>query len=197
MPVSDTVIRDLYGRVKALYVRESELDLRLSQELSTALGHYGPCILALDGVDPLDGDFIALYYRLALRRIAQFKQKISERVSYLNGSKVVQDTLHLMGVHTALQCDLGGVLGHEHACTKEALVQQISMALLHLKVCSNSLQHQLVVLISTLETWMDAKALSANQRVSHNPHDSRKTTWSVAGLDATQPVLKATYSYIH
>lgn len=197
MRVSDTVIRNLYGRVKVLHARESALDLRLSQEISTALAHFGPSILALDGADPLDGDFITLYHQLALRRIAQFKQIIAERTSYLNGSKALRDTLHLVGVHTALQCDLGGALDHEHACTKEALVQQISMALLHLKVCSNSLQHQLVVLISTLETWMNAKALSANQRVSHNPRDSRKSTWSVAGLGATQPVLKATYSYMH
>ena len=101
MPASDTEIRDLYAQLKGLQVRECELDLHLSQEISTALAHFGPSILALDGTDPLDGDFIALYYQLALRRIGQFNQRISERTSYLNGSKAVQDTLRLMGVRTA------------------------------------------------------------------------------------------------
>lgn len=197
MLASDTVIRDLYGRVKALYVRESELDLRLSQEISTALAHFGPSILALDGADPLDGGFISLYYQLALRGISQFKQRISERTSYLNGSKAVQDTLRLIGVRRAFQCDLGGVLDHYNACTKEALAQQISMALLHLMVCSNSLQHQLRELISALEAWMNVKALGASQGVSHNPLDSHKPTWRISSLGATQPVSKATYSYIH
>lgn len=197
MPVSDTVIRNLYGRVKVLHARESELDLRLSQEISTALAHFGPSILALDGADPLDGEFIALHYQLALRGISQFKQRISERTSYLNGSKAVQDTLRLIGVCKAFQCDLGGVLEHYNACTKEALAQQISMALLHLIVCSNSLQHQLRALTSALEVWMNVKALGASQRVSHNPLDSHKLTWRIASLDTTQPVSKATYSYIH
>ena len=197
MPASDTVIRDLYARLKGLQVRECELDLQLSQEISTALAHFGPSILALDGADPLDGDFIALYYQLALRRIGQFKQRISERTSYLNSSKAVQDTLRLMGVRTALQCDLGGALSPNNACKKEALAQQISMALLHLMVCSNSLQHQLTELVSALEAWMNAKAVSAEQVVSHNQLDSHKPAWRIEILGATQPVSKATYSYIH
>ena len=197
MPASDTEIRDLYAQLKGLQVRECELDLHLSQEISTALAHFGPSILALDDADPLDGDFIALYYQLALRRIGQFKQRISERTSYLNSSKAVQDTLRLMGVRTALQCDLGGALDHDNACKKEALAQQISMALLHLMVCSNSLQHQLTELVSALEAWMNAEAVSAEQVVSHNPLDSHKPVWRIATLGATQPVSKATYSYIH
>ena len=163
MPASDTEIRNLYAQLKGLQMRECELDLELSQEISTALAHFGPSILALDGADPLDGDFIALYYQLALRRIAQFKQRISERISYLDGSKAVQDTLRLMGVRTALQCDLGAALDHGNACKKEALAQQISMALLHLMVCSNSLQHQLIELVSALEAWMNAEAVVAEQ----------------------------------
>lgn len=194
MPASDTEIRDLYAQLKGLQVRECELDLHLSQEISTALAHFGPSILALDGTDPLDGDFIALYYQLALRRIGQFKQRISERTSYLNSSKAVQDTLRLMGVRTALQCDLGGALDHDNAC---ALAHQISMALLHLMVCSNSLQHQLTELVSALEAWMNAKTVSAKQVVSHNQLDSHKPAWRIEILGATQPVSKATYSYIH
>ena len=197
MPASDTEIRDLYARLKGLQVRECELDLHLSQEISTALAHFGPSILALDDADPLDGDFIALYYQLALRRIGQFKQRISERTSYLNSSKAVQDTLRLMGVRTALQCDLGGALSPNNACKKEALAQQISMALLHLMVCSNSLQHQLIELVSALEAWMNAEAVSAEQVVSHNQLDSHKPAWRIEILGATQPVSKATYSYIH
>ncbi|KKI12394.1 hypothetical protein XA67_19770 [Comamonas thiooxydans] len=197
MPASNTEIRDLYAQLKGLQVRECELDLELSQEISTALAHFGPSILALDGADPLDGDFIALYYQLALRRIGQFKQRISERTSYLNSSKAVQDTLRLMGVRTALRCDLGGVLSPNNACKKEALAQQISMALLHLMVCSNSLQHQLTELVSALEAWMNAKAVSAEQGVSHNQLDSHKPAWRIEMLGATQPVSKATYSYIH
>lgn len=197
MPTNYAVIRNHHAQLSELHVRECELNLRLNQEISTALAHYGPSILALDGAEPLEGEFIALYYQLALRRTRHFKQKISERASYLNGSKAVQDTLHLMGVRTALKCDLGGALDHENACTKEALAQQISMALLHLMVCNNSLQHQLIELISALEAWMNAKAASAKQGVSHNPHDSPKRIWSKAGLNATQPVSKATYSYIH
>lgn len=197
MPASDTEIRDLYARLKGLQVRECGLDLHLSQEISTALAHFGPSILALDGVDPLDGDFIALYYQLALRRIGQFKQRISERTSYLNSSKAVQDSLRLMGVRTSLQCDLGGALSPNNACKKEALAQQISMALLHLMVCSNSLQHQLIELVSALEAWMSAEAVSAEQGVSHYPLRSHKPAWRIATLDATQPVSKATYSYIH
>gem|GEM_PF-3023661 len=197
MPASDTVIRDLYAQLKGFQVRECELDLHLSQEISTALAHFGPSMLALDGADPLDGDFIALYYQLALRRIGQFKQRISERTSYLNSSKAVQDTLRLMGVRTALQCDLGAALDHGNAWKKEALAQQISMALLHLMVCSNSLKHQLIELTSALEVWMNAKETKSAQEVSISSHDSRKPTWRITTLDATQPVSKATYSYIH
>lgn len=116
-----------------------------------------------------------------------------QRTSYLNSSKAVQDTLRLMGVRTALQCDLGGALDHDNACKKEALAQQISMALLHLMVCSNSLQHQLTELTSALEAWMNAKATE----VSRSSHDSRKPTLRIATLGATQPASKATYSYIH
>ena len=197
MPASDTVIRDLYARLKGFQVRECELDLHLSQEISTALAHFGPSILALDCTDPLDGDFIALYYQLALRRIGQFKQRISERTSYLNSSKAVQDTLRLMGGRKRLQCDLGGALSPNNACKKEALAQQISMALLHLMVCSNSLQHQLTELVSALEAWMNAEAVSAEKVVSHNPLDSHKPAWRIEILGSTQPVSKATYSYIH
>ena len=197
MPASDTEIRDLYAQLKGLQVRECELDLHLSQEISTALAHFGPSILALDGADPLDRDFIALYYQLALRRIAQFKQRISERTSYLNGSKAVQDTLHLMGGRKGLQCDLGGALDHDNACKKEALGQQISTALLHLMVCSNSLKHQLIELTSALEAWMNVKETKSRKEVGMSSHDSRKPTWSKAGLNATQPVSKATYNYIN
>lgn len=197
MSTNYAVIRNRHAQLSELHARECELNRRLSQEISTALAYYGPSILDLDGADPLDGDFIGLYYQLALRRIRQFKQRISERAFYLNGSTAVQDTLRLMGVRTALQCDLGGSLDHENACKKKALAQQISMALLHLMVCSNSLQHQLIELVSALEAWMNAKTVGANQRVSHNPHDSRKPAWPMAGLNATQPVSKATYSYIH
>ena len=178
-------------------MRECELNIRLNQEISTALAHFGPSIQALDGGDALDRDFIALYYQLALRHIAQFKQRISERTSYLNGSKAVQDTLHLMGGRKGLQCDLGGALDHDNACKKEALAQQISMALLHLMVCSNSLQHQLTELVSALEAWMNAEVVSAEQVVSNYPLDSRKPAWRIATPGATQPVSKAAYSYIH
>lgn len=197
MSTNYAVICNRHAQLSELHVRECELNLRLNQEVSTALAHYGPSILALDGADPLDGDFIALYYQLALHRIRQFKQRISDRASYLNSSKALQDTLRLMGVRTALECDLGGTLDHENGCTKEALAQQISMALLHLMVCSNSLQHQLIELISALEAWMNAKVVSAKKGVSQNPHDAAKRIWSTAGLNATQPVSKATYSYIH
>lgn len=197
MPNNYAVIRKRHEQLSELHVRECELNLRLNQEISTALAHYGPSILALDGTEPLDGEFIALYYQLALRRIGQFRQKISERASYLNGSKAVQDTLQLMGVRTALQCDLGGALDHNNACKKEALAQQISMALLHLMVCSNSLRHQLIELIRALEAWMNVKATKSRQEVSNNLLDSRKSTWSMTRQDATQPVSKATYSYIH
>ena len=193
MPTNYAVIRKRHAQLSELNVRECELNIRLNQEISTALAHFGPSILALDGADPLDGDFITLYYQLALRRIAQFKQKISERTSYLNGSKAVQDTLRLMGVRTALRCDLGAALDHGNVCKKEALAQQISMALLHLMVCSNSLQHQLIELTSALEAWMNAKATE----VSRSSHDSRKPTLRIATLGATQPASKATYSYIH
>ena len=197
MPTNYAVIRKCHAQLSELNVRECELNIRLNQEISTALAHFGPSILALDGADPLDRDFIALYYQLALRRIGQFKQRISERTSYLNGSKAVQDTLHLMGGRKGLQCDLGGSLDHDNACKKEALAQQISMALLHLMVCSNSLKHQLIELISALEAWVNVKTLGASQGVSHNPLDSHKLIWRIATLNATQPVSKATYSYIH
>ena len=197
MPTNYAVIRKCHAQLSELNVRECELNIRLNQEISTALAHFGPSILALDGTDPLDGDFIALYYQLALRRIGQFKQRISERTSYLNSSKAVQDTLRLMSMRTALQCDLGGALDHDNACKKEALAQQISMALLHLMVCSNSLKHQLIELISALEAWVNVKTLGASQGVSHNPLDSHKLIWRIATLNATQPVSKATYSYIH
>lgn len=197
MSTNYAVMRSHHVQLSELHARESELDRRLSQEISTALAHFGPSILAHDHADPLDEDFIALYYQLALRRIGQFKQRISERTSYLNSSKAVQDTLRLMGVRTALRCDLGGVLSPNNACKKEALAQQISMALLHLMVCSNSLQHQLTELVSALETWMNAKAVSAGQEVSHNQLDSHKPAWRIEMLGATQPVSKTTYSYIH
>lgn len=197
MSINYAVIRNRQVQLSELHVRECGLNLRLNQEVSTALCHYGPRILGLDGADPLDGDFIALYYQLALRRIGQFKQKISERASYLNASKAVQDTLRLMGVRTALQCDLGGYLSPNNSCKKEALAQQISMALLHLMVCSNSLQHQLIELVNALEAWMNAEAVNAEQGVSHNPRDLRKPTWRITTLGATQPVSKDSYSYIH
>lgn len=197
MSTNYAVMRNHHVQLSELHARECELDRRLSQEISTALAHFGPSILALDGTDPLNGDFIALYYQLALRRIGQFKQRISERTSYLNSSKAVQDTLRLMGVRTALQCDLGGALDHDNAYKKEALAHQISMALLHLMVCSNSLQHQLTELVSALEAWMNAKTVSAKQVVSHNQLDSHKPAWRIEILGATQPVSKATYSYIH
>lgn len=197
MSTNYAVIRNLHAKLSELHASESELNFRLNLEISTALAHYGPCILALGGTHPLDGDFIALYYQLALRCIRQFKQRISERTSYLNGSKAVQDTLRLIGVRRAFQCDLGGVLDHYNACKKEALAQQISIALLHLMVCSNSLQHHLRELISALEAWMNVKALDASEGVSHNSLDSHKLTWRIASLDATQPVSKATYSYTH
>lgn len=191
------VMRNHHVQLSELHVRECELDRRLSREISAALAHFGPSILALDGADPLDRDFIALFYQLALRRIAQFKQRISERTSHLNDSKAVQDTLRLLGVRASLQCDLGGALSPNNACKKEALAQQISMALLHLVVCSNSLKHQLIELLSALEAWVNVKALGANQGVSHNPLGSRVPTWRIATTNSTQPVLKATYSYIH
>lgn len=197
MPTDYAVIRKCHAQLSELRVRECELNIRLNQEISTALAHFGPSILALDGADPLDGDLIALYYQLALRRIAQFKQRISERTSYLNGSKAVQDTLHLMGWRKGFQCDFGDALDHDNACKKEALGQQISMALLHLMVCSNSLKHQLIELTSALEAWMNVKETQSGQEVSLSSHDSRKPTWSMAGLNATQPVSKATYSYIN
>lgn len=191
------VMRNHHVQLSELHVRECELDRRLSREISAALAHFGPSILALDGADPLDRDFIALFYQLALRRIAQFKQRISERTSHLNDSKAVQDTLRLLGVCASLQCDLGGALSPNNACKKEALAQQISMALLHLVVCSNSLKHQLIELLSALEAWVNVKALGASQGVSHNPLGSRVPTWRTATPNSTQPVSKATYSYIH
>ena len=197
MSTNYAVMRNHHVQLSELHVRECELDRRLSQEISTALAHFSPSILALDGADPLDGDFIALYYQLALRRIAQFKQRISERTSYLNGSKAVQDTLRLMGGRKRLQCDLGGALSPNNACKKEALAQQISMALLHLMVCSNSLKHQLIELTSALEAWMNAKETKPGQEVSKSSHVSRKLTWRIASLGAIQPISKATYSYIH
>ena len=190
-------IRKRHAQLSELHVRECELHLLLNQEISTALAHYGPSILALDGAEPLDGEFIHLYFQLALRRIGQFRQKISERASYLNGSKAVQDTLQLMGVRTALQCDLGGALDHNNACAKEVLAQQISMGLLHLMICSNSLQHQLIELLGALEAWMNAKATKSRQEVSRNILDSCKSSWSMTRQDATQPVSKAIYSYIY
>lgn len=197
MSTNYVVIRNPHALLSELHVRECELNLRLSQEASKALCHYGPHILGLDSADPLDADFIALYYQLALRRIDQFKQIISERASYLNASKAVQDTLRLIGVRTELQCDLGDVLSLNNASKKEVLAQQISMALLHLMVCSNSLQHQVTELVSALEAWMNAKTVSAKQVVSHNQLDSHKPAWRIEILGATQPVSKATYSYIH
>lgn len=197
MSTNYAVISNHHAKLRALHARECELNFHLSQEISKALAHYGPSILALGGTHRLDEDFIALYYQLALRCIRQFKQRISERASYLNGSKAVQETLRLMAVRTALQCDLGGALDHEKVCTKEALAQQISWVLLHLIVCSNSLQHQLIELISALEAWMNASAIDAKQRVSNNPLESRKPSWRLATPSATQPVSKATYSHIH
>lgn len=191
------VMRNHHVQLSELHVRECELDRRLSREISAALAHFGPSILALDGADPLDRDFIALFYQLALRRIAQFKQRISERTSHLNDSKAVQDTLRLLGVRESLQCDLGGALSPNNACKKEALAQQISMALLHLVVCSNSLKHQLIELLSALEAWVNVKALDASQGVSNNPLDSRVPTLRITTPNSTQPVSKATYSYIH
>ena len=196
MSTNYAVMRNLHVQLSELHVRECELDRHLSQEISTALAHFGPSILTLDGADPLDGNFIALFYQLALHRIRQFKQRISDRASYLNSSKALQDTLRLMGVRTALEYDLGGAPDHENGCAKEALAQRISMALLHLMVCSNSLQHQLIELISALEAWMNAKVVSAKQGVSHNQHDATKRIWFIAGLNATQPASKAIYSYI-
>lgn len=197
MPTNYAVIRNCHVQLSELHLRECGLNLRLNQEISTALAHYGSSILALDGAEPLDGEFIALYYQLALRHIGQFRQKISERASYLNGSKAVQDTLQLMGMRTALQCDLGGALDHNNACKKEAMTQQISMALLHLMVCSNSLRHQLIELISALEACMNVKATKSRHEVSNNMLDSRESTWSMARKGATQPVSRVTYSYIH
>lgn len=106
MSTNYAVIRQRHAQLSELHVRECELYIRLNQEISTALAHYGPSILALEGAEPLDGEFIALYYQLALRRIGQFKQTISARASYLNDSQAVQDTLRLIGVRAALQCDL-------------------------------------------------------------------------------------------
>ena len=174
MSTNYAVISNHRAKLSELHARECELNFQLSQEISTALAHYGPCILALGGTHRLDEGFIALYYQLALRCIRQFKQRISERASYLNGSKAVQETFRLMAVRTELQCDLGGALDHESVCTKEALAQQISGALLHLMVCSNSLQHQLIELIGALEAWMNACAIDAKQGVSNNPLDSSK-----------------------
>ena len=71
------------------------------------------------------------------------------------------------------------------------------MGLLHLIVCSNSLQHQLTELVSALEAWMNAKAVSAKQVVSHNKLDSHKPAWCIEILGSTQPASKPTYSYIH
>ena len=82
MPTNYAVIRKCHAQLSELNVRECELSIRLNQEISTALAHFGPSIQALDGGDALDRDFIALYYQLALRHIAQFKQRISERTSY-------------------------------------------------------------------------------------------------------------------
>lgn len=176
MSTNYAVISNHHAKLSELHARECVLNFQLSQEVSTALAHYGPCILALGGTHRLDEGFIALYYQLALRCIRQFKQRISERASYLNGSKAVQETFRLMAVRTELQCDLGGALDHESVCTKEVLAQQISGALLHLMVCSNSLQHQLIELIGALEAWMNACAIDAKQEVSNNPLDSSKPT---------------------
>lgn len=173
MPACNTAIRELYAQLNALHVRECELDLRLSQEISTALAHYGPNIQALDGTDPLDANFIALYYQLALRRIEQFKQEISERTCCLNCSVVVQGAQRLLGVDTIFQCDLSVTLDQEGSCPKEESAQQINMAFLHLMMFNKLLLHQLKELMHTLDAWTNDKATEINRGVSDNSHSSR------------------------
>ncbi|WP_152668623.1 hypothetical protein [Comamonas sp. E6] len=177
MVASDTAIRDLYALLNALYVRECELHLRLSQEISTALAHYGPCILALDVADPLDAKIIALHYQLARRRIEQFKQEISERTYCLNCSLAVQEMLRLQGVSTEFQCDTSVTLNSHSSCSTEELVQQINTVFLHLMVCNESLQHQLKEIVSASDAWINDKTAKSNQRVSHNTQGSRKVIW--------------------
>lgn len=174
MLTSDTVIRDLYARLNALHAHECELDLRLSQEISTALAHYGPSIQTLDGTDPLYANFMTLYSQLALRRIEQFKQKISERASYLNFSLAVREALRLLGARTTLQCDLSVALDQEGSCSQEESAQQINMVFLHLMRCSKSLQHLLIELMHALETRMNDQAAQHSQGLSRNRPDSRK-----------------------
>lgn len=85
----------------------------------------------------------------------------------------------------------------ETVLAKKVIGAAISTALLHLMVCSNSLQQQPIELVCALEAWVNAKALGVIQGVSHNPLNSRKPAWRIATQGMTQPVLKATYSYVH
>ena len=174
MPASYTAIRDIYARLSALHVRECEQYLRLSQEISAALAHYGPCIQALDGADPLYANFMTFYYQLALRRIEQFRQAISERASYLNCSNAVQEALHILRIQRALQCNLKVSLDHDSSNSKEESAQQINSAFLHLMICSKSLQHQLKELVDALEARINGKTARPSQGASNHKHFSCK-----------------------
>ncbi|WP_019043304.1 hypothetical protein [Comamonas testosteroni] len=157
MAASDIQIRDLYARLNTLHTRERELNLRLCQEISAALAHYGPNIQALDSAVPLDANFITLYYQLALRRIGQFRREIAERTYFLNRSHAVQEALRVLHLRIELQCYLDEKLDHDTSRSREGVAQQISMAFLHLRSCSVSLQHQLTELMHSLETWVSSR----------------------------------------
>lgn len=198
MPASYIEIRDLYARLDTLHARESELNLCFHQEISTALAHYGPNIQTLDGAVPLNANFIALYYQLALRRIGQFRREIVERTYFLNCTNAVQDALRILRLRTALQCDLDEKLDHGSYRSQEGAVQQINMAFLHLMSCSVSLQHQLKELMHFLKTW--ASSRTEQQCMQGMSRDSEYLLMGNAipqRMKTTQPVAKTTYSYIH
>jgi hypothetical protein len=198
MPAIDIEIRDLYARLNTLHARENKLNICLHQDISTALEHYGPNILALDGAVPLNANFIALYYQLALRRIGQFRREIADRTYFLNCSNAVQEALRILRSRTALQCDLDEKLDHDSSRSQEGLAQQINMAFLHLMSCSVSLQHQLIELMHSLKTW--ASSRTEQQCMQGMSRDSKYLLMGNAipqCMKVTQPVAKTTYSYIH
>lgn len=151
MTICDTDVPHLLAQLETLHVRERQLSYVLCQDVSKALSHYGPNILALVDDNPLDANFIDLYCQLALRRIEQFQRGIAERTRCLNISPAVQKALHLLSLPTELQCHLAVNVDQYNSRLKEEWTQQLNAALSHLLHCSNSLQGQLVEVMCALK----------------------------------------------
>ena len=199
MTTCDNSIQTINAQLTALQVRECKLSACLSQDISRALAHFGPNIMALDGTDPLDANFITLYCQLAMRRIQQFRREVAERKLYLNHSRAVQEALRMLGMPTALQCNLAVNLDHDSSRTTEEWSQQINTSLLHLMHCNNSLQGQLAKLTRALEARTPShkeQAAICTQGVNRVRQDVPNPPRFFKMIKLTQSVAKCTYSYI-